>query len=154
MAFFDGINKSLNSVKQSTQRTAELSRVQRRINAMGQEIEKVFHQIGQSYYSGLKKGGADFEALGRLCSTIDTLERDVEALRKQTDELKRLRRCPECGHAQNIDSKFCASCGHRLKEDEAEGFDSAEVGEPAESAEDRPEAEADDEDAEKTDDAE
>ena len=136
MAFLDGVNKQIKNVKSSAQRAADLTRTQRRVHSMMQEVEKVYTQIGKSYYTSLRDGGANLDALQQMCAMVDTLERDIAALLKQTDELKNLRRCPQCGNTQSLGSKFCSVCGYKFPDEPtppAATNDTADVSEAPES---------------------
>jgi ribosomal protein L32 len=118
MSFLDKVNKRVNDVKDSAQKTSELTRIRRRISTMTQEAEKLYAQVGKSYFAQFKGGGSKQDALDQMCSLIVTLERDISALARKADKLRQVNRCPKCGSAQSNENRFCAECGSKLAVEE------------------------------------
>lgn len=116
MAFnVNDIGKHFNKVKDSAQKSAEVLRVQKRISTMKQEAENIYYQLGKSYYAQFISGDDNNDLLNQLCAMLATLERDIQALDEQIDEIRNIVRCPKCGNTQDVDSSFCASCGQKLE---------------------------------------
>jgi uncharacterized OB-fold protein len=118
MSFIDKVNKRVDDVKDSARKTSELSRIRRRVNTMTQEAEKLYAQVGKSYFAQFKGGGSKQDALDQMCSLIVTLERDIAALERQSDKLRQVNRCPKCGSVQSNENRFCAECGSKLATEE------------------------------------
>jgi DNA-directed RNA polymerase subunit M/transcription elongation factor TFIIS len=118
MSFLDMLNKRVKDIRVSAQKTSELTRIRRRVNTMSQEAEKLYAQVGKSYFAQFKGGGSKQDALDQMCSLIVTLERDISALVRQSDKLRQVNRCPKCGSAQNNENRFCAECGSKLAVEE------------------------------------
>lgn len=115
MAFFDELSKRMSGVAQSAQKTAEIARLQRQVTLKQDEFDGLFANIGQLYYNCYKRNVSPDETLDSLCDRVDSLASEIEGLKLKLDDLRQIRRCPNCGNVQNNNSRFCSDCGSRLE---------------------------------------
>jgi len=116
MAFFNEIGKRISGVAQSTQKAAEIARLQRLATAKKNETTSLMAQIGKQYYEAYRAGEDAEDALKALCGRIDALHTEIDHLGIKLDELRQIRRCAHCGSVQNNDNRYCSSCGEKLVE--------------------------------------
>lgn len=120
MDFLNGfgrkVNRVMRSVTEKTTESASLSRVLGELNALKDECDRLFNELGRVCY-GLQNGEGDPTAISRLCGQIEERQARIAELNEQRDALKEPRRCPACGSAQGREARYCSSCGKRLPED-------------------------------------
>ena len=146
MAFFDEIKKQMSGVAQSAQKAAEVARLHHQVTVKQNEFDAIFTKIGQLYYDARKAENTDTAEMDSLCARIDELAAQIAELKLRIDEIRQIRRCPQCGSVQNNASRFCAACGTKLPElkTEAEEAPAAEEAPEAPAAEEAAEAPAED----------
>lgn len=140
MAFFDEIKKQMSGVAQSAQKAAEIARLHHQVNVKQNEFDAIFTKIGQLYYDARKSENIDTAEMDSLCARIDELAAQIADIKLKIDEIRQIRRCTQCGCAQNSESRFCASCGAKLPEVAVKKEAAEEAAEEAsEAAENAPE---------------
>ncbi|MBO4884426.1 MAG: zinc-ribbon domain-containing protein [Clostridia bacterium] len=120
MAFFDDIGKSINSMTQSARKTAEVAKIQHQITQKQAEFDSLYHQIGQLYYSCHQRGLQPDESIAALCNRVTATAQEIDKLNAEIDRIRNVRRCPVCGNAMELDSRFCSKCGAKLENEPAE----------------------------------
>lgn len=115
MAFFDELNKRINGMTQSVQKTADIARMQRQVTLKQDEFGALFGEIGKLYYDCRQRGVQPTEALNALCDRVDALAAEISGMKLKLDDLREIRRCPGCGSVQNNTNRFCANCGAQLE---------------------------------------
>lgn len=115
MAFFDELNKRINGLTQSAQKTADIARLQRQVNLKQDEFGALFTEIGKLYYDYRQRGVQPAEAMDVLCDKVDALAAEITGLKLKLDDMREIRRCPKCGSVQNNTNRFCANCGTQLE---------------------------------------
>ncbi len=169
MAFFDELSKKASSIAASTQKTANVVKLQHQISQKQSEFDALYHQIGQIYYSCRQRGVQPDESIAALCDRVTALCQEIEELRGEIDRIRNVRRCAACGKVIDRNVKFCPNCGAKAAEEapKAEEEPAAEEApetaeEPAAEdskvyinwpkAEEKPEEKSDEQPAEKADD--
>lgn len=127
MAFFDELNKRMNTLAQSAQKTADIARLQRRINLKQDEFDALFTEIGKLYYTCRQRGVQPDDQMDTLCDRVDALTAEISGLKLKLDDMREIRRCPNCGSTQNTASRFCANCGTQLEMPASEEEETAEA---------------------------
>ncbi len=121
MAFFQDLGKTLSEAAQTvgrrTSEAAEISRLNAKLAGIRSQVDELYAQIGKAYYATREAQGAH-EAASRLCDEIDRLNDQADTVARLIDRIKHQSRCPNCGEIQPAQSRFCASCGSRMPEDE------------------------------------
>lgn len=117
MTFFDELNKRINGLTQSAQKTADIARLQRQVNQKQDEFGALFSEIGKLYYDCRQRDVQPAEAMEILCGKVDSLAAEIAGLKLKLDDMREIRRCPSCGSVQNNTNRFCAHCGTQLEVD-------------------------------------
>jgi len=107
-------------------------------------IQKMYRELGKAYYHD-HKTDAEAEYADRM-EAIKAAFEEIGELKAMKDEVRGVRRCPECGQPLNAKAKFCENCGAKCEEEVVE----CEVVEEEACAEETAEAEDVAEDAAET----
>lgn len=78
------------------------------------DIDKAQKALGETYYTLAKESKLDTADLSEQINAIDELYVQFDAVTKQIDDIKKLKRCKVCGNTQAHDKPFCADCGAKL----------------------------------------
>ncbi len=117
MAFFDELSKKASSIAASTQKTANVVKLQHQISQKQSEFDALYHQIGQIYYSCRQRGVQPDESIAVLCDRVTALCQEIEELRGEIDRIRNVRRCAACGKVIDRSVKFCPHCGAKAAEE-------------------------------------
>ena len=135
MAFFDELSKKASSIAASTQKTANVMKIQHQISQKQSEFDALYHQIGQIYYSCRQRGVQPDESISALCDRVTALCQEIEALRAEVDRIRNVRRCAACGKVIDRSVKFCPNCGAKVNEESKEPAEAPKAEEAPETAE-------------------
>lgn len=78
------------------------------------DIDKAHKALGERYYTLAKDSKLDTADLSAEIKVLDELYAQYDAVKKQIDDIKKLKRCKVCGNTQTTDKPFCADCGAKL----------------------------------------
>lgn len=126
MAFFDELSKKASNIAASTQKTANVVKLQHQISQKQSEFDSLYHQIGQIYYSCRQRGVQPDESITGLCDRVTALCQEIEALRAEIDRIRNVRRCAACGKVIDRSVKFCPNCGEKVVEEAPKAEEEAE----------------------------
>ena len=135
MAFFDELSKKASSIAASTQKTANVMKIQHQISQKQSEFDALYHQIGQIYYSCRQRGVQPDESITALCDRVTALCQEIEALRAEVDRIRNVRRCAACGKVIDRSVKFCPNCGAKAAEEAPRAEEAPKAEEAPEAAE-------------------
>ena len=147
MELFYKLGDTIVSVsKDATQKAkdlSELARIRMEMRAKKDYINKLYLEIGKSYYELHKNDeNRDFEEHMQL---IQEAQDSLEELNKQSGQIKGTVRCAQCGQDMPLEADFCSKCGSRLEKPQAEDletiFEDEDI-EKSETAEEKPAEEA------------
>lgn len=80
------------------------------------QVKDAYTRLGNAVYDSKRSGQNNDEIIGLIFNEIDSLKAQLDQLDQQIDACDNINRCPQCGAANPIDSKFCAQCGAPLPE--------------------------------------
>ncbi len=113
MGFFDDLGKKMSDAGQSAvQKTKEMSDIARLNSSISQnesKINSLYVQIGKLYTE--KYGIEGEDEFSGLVKEIKESEDQIVEYKKQIEEIKGVKRCPNCGAEVPKDAAFCSSCG-------------------------------------------
>jgi len=70
----------------------------------------------QDCYRSKKSGEDNEQAIEQLVEQADVLLEQLAQLQSKREEIKKMKKCPNCGASCNVDSHFCSRCGMVLHE--------------------------------------
>ena len=154
MAFFDKLGNTISAAgKDGISKAKEwkdTAKISVDIKEREGAIQKMYRELGKAYYRDHKDDEApDYEQIAAIKAAFE----EIGELKASKDEIRGIRRCPECGQIIPREANFCSNCGAKCEaaeKVEGEVVDSAEA-EGAEEAEaevvEEPAVEADSTDA-------
>lgn len=117
MDFLNGFGRRVNdiarSVSERTREGVELTRLQADLRGATGEMEKLYADYGRACRA-VNEGVGDQGAADALLALIRDCERRVEALTRQLDDVRDIRRCPQCGATNPKAAPVCEACGTAL----------------------------------------
>ena len=120
MDFFNDLGKKFSnmarSVSEKTKESVETTRISGDLRGAKSQLEQLYAEYGKACYD-IHMGAGNPAVADKLCESIQALLARIEKLNAQRDELKAIRRCPNCGSVQSREARFCANCGKRMPED-------------------------------------
>ncbi|MCD8151583.1 MAG: zinc ribbon domain-containing protein [Clostridiales bacterium] len=100
-------------------------------------IQKMYRELGKAYYHD-HRDDADGEYEDRIAAIKAAFE-EIGELKASKDDLRGIKRCPDCGHPVAPNAKFCGNCGAKCEEEVVEcevvDDDAEETAEETEAAE-------------------
>ena len=87
------------------------------IAELNSNISKKHELLGTTLYNKIKSGELSLEDsdIAKLCSEIDELMEQRNAVDEHIKQSKSVVFCALCGHENNKGSAFCSSCGNKLE---------------------------------------
>ena len=75
-----------------------------------------YEKIGSLVYRSKKSGEDNAQAIDQLVEQADVLLEQLAQLQSKREEIKKMKKCPNCGASCSVDSHFCSRCGMVLHE--------------------------------------
>lgn len=95
--------------------------------------------LGRIVYRRYQEGISVEEAEDAICVQIDERYQQIKRLKKEAEELKEQRICPDCGSIVGKNDTFCSKCGARCPVPEEEDDNIVDMEEPVEEASEKAE---------------
>lgn len=89
----------------------ETQKLKNKISGEKQQIEKAMADLGRIVYRRYQEGISVEEAEDAICVQIDERYQQIKRLKKEAEELKEQRVCPNCGSIVGKNDAFCSKCG-------------------------------------------
>lgn len=129
MAFFDDLSKKLTQAGQATiQKTkeiADITRINSNISDEEKRISNFYTEIGKLYFS---LHSEDFESdFAGMFDGINVSKDKIKELRNELEQIKGVKRCPNCGAEVSNESVFCSGCGEKMPPEEQEAVEEPSV---------------------------
>lgn len=116
MAFFEEIGKHITQagqgVAQQTKNLTDTARLNAAVSEKEKQIQKLYTQIGQAYY---ERWDGETDALeSEKMKQIRTLQAEIDQCKKDMNQIKGVRECPNCHAEIKEGNRFCNYCGAKL----------------------------------------
>jgi len=115
-----GVEKTTKVVVQKSNDIVEITKTRYAIMSEEAKAADIVKDIGQFVYDAYKSGDGNADAIAQKCADLDLLHEEIEHKKDQLARLRNLKRCPECGNANEMAALFCNRCGEKLPEVEVE----------------------------------
>lgn len=112
----------------------ETQKLKNKISGEKQQIEKAMADLGRIVYRRYQEGISVEEAEDEICVQIDERYQQIKRLKKEAEELKEQRVCPNCGSIVGKNDAFCSKCGASCPVPEEEDDNIVDMEEPVEEA--------------------
>ena len=112
----------------------ETQKLKNKISGEKQQIEKALADLGRIVYRRYQEGISVEEAENEICVQIDERYQQIKRLKKEAEELKEQRVCPNCGSIVGKNDAFCSKCGASCSVPEEEDDNIVDMEEPVEEA--------------------
>lgn len=112
----------------------ETQKLKNKISGEKQQIEKAMADLGRIVYRRYQEGISVEEAEDEICVQIDERYQQIKRLKKEAEELKEQRVCPNCGSIVGKNDAFCSKCGASCQVPEEEDDNIVDMEEPVEEA--------------------
>ena len=112
----------------------ETQKLKNKISGEKQQIEKAMADLGRIVYRRYQEGISVEEAEDAICVQIDERYQQIKRLKKEAEELKEQRVCPNCGSIVGKNDAFCSKCGASCSVPEEEDDNIGDMDEPVEEA--------------------
>ena len=112
----------------------ETQKLKNKISGEKRQIEKAMADLGRIVYRRYQEGISVEEAENEICVQIDERYQQIKRLKKEAEELKEQRVCPNCGSIVGKNDAFCSKCGASCSVPEEEDDNIVDMEEPVEEA--------------------
>ena len=116
---FDNIKSVVTDTAQViTKKSGELfeaSKIQLSILELNRHVRKLYNDIGRLTYGSVECGEDNAGEIQMKCDIIKAKLAKIEILK--SDEVKSEYRCPVCGKPNDINDRYCSSCGVNMSVD-------------------------------------
>lgn len=117
MAFFDKLGTTISAAGKSglskAKEIKDTAKIAMDIQEREAAIRKYYQELGQIYYQAHKD---DEEPEYEQIEAIKAAFEEIGELKAAKDEIRGIRRCPDCGGAVADDANFCPSCGAKCED--------------------------------------
>lgn len=106
-----------NVAGKKTEEMVEVSKLKLQEVSLNADLQNCYERIGSLVYRS-RKSGLDNEAeITEIIAQVDALLEELAQNQSKREELKKVKKCPNCGAACAVDSHFCSRCGMMLHEE-------------------------------------
>jgi polyhydroxyalkanoate synthesis regulator phasin len=116
MDFFDKLGDSIvtagKTVSDKAKEVSDTAKLNLDIKNKEMQLKDEYVALGKAYYEAHK----DEEENDHITEIrkIDSLERDIKAIRNQIQSIQGKKVCPNCGAEVAEESNFCKNCGAKI----------------------------------------
>ena len=83
------------------------------VDTLKRNIKNLQQELGERYYTLYKETPA--EEFKQYCEELDRMNAELEAKKKELEELAGKKNCPNCGATIEKGAMFCSSCGSKIE---------------------------------------
>lgn len=130
MSFFESIKEQASSAVKSTSEMIEISRLNRQINNMEEDIEHILSNIGKLLFQSYVNGSQVEPEMEQKCLAVKESLQQIDELKLRILGLKDKKLCINCSAELNIVDLYCSRCGAKqpeIKQEEAENPETEET---------------------------
>ena len=125
-----------NVAGKKTEEMVEASKLKIQEVSVNADLANCYEKIGSLVYSSKKFGADNEQEIAQLIAQADELLEQLAQLQANREEIRKVRKCPNCGASCATDAHFCSRCGMVLHEET--GVVAPEAAQPQ--AQEQPEA--------------
>ena len=119
-----------NVAGKKTEEVVESSKLKLQEVSIDAQIADCYEQIGSLVYRSRKAGVDNEEEITRLMQEVDQLLEELSQVQCKRAELRKARKCPNCGASCDLDSAYCSRCGMLLQAQDAPAQQPEEQAQP------------------------
>ena len=108
-----------NVAGKKTEEVVESSKLKLQEVSIDAQIADCYEQIGSLVYRSRKAEVDNEEEITKLMQEVDQLLEELSQVQCKRAELRKARKCPNCGASCDLDSTYCSRCGMLLQTQEA-----------------------------------
>lgn len=101
-----------NVAGKKTEEMVEASKLKLQEVSVNADLQDCYEKIGSLVYRSKKSGEDNAQAIDQA----DVLLEQLAQLQSKREEIKKMKKCPNCGASCSVDSHFCSRCGMVLHE--------------------------------------
>lgn len=108
---FDKAKDVANLAGKKTEEVVETSKLKLQSFSINSDIQDAYEKIGGLVYRARKTGVNNEEEIAASIAEIDELLSALNDLESKIAEIKKVKKCPNCGANCSSESHFCSRCG-------------------------------------------
>lgn len=113
---FDSAENVTKAAIKKTSESVNTLKLKYAIKDIENNMDSVYKELGKMLYNEYENG-AEFEGeYKEKCEKIEGFLSEIDVLRAKIAEISNKQICPNCGKSNEIDAKFCSSCGEEMGE--------------------------------------
>ena len=105
-----------NVAGKKTEEMVEASKLKLQEVSVNADLQDCYEKIGSLVNRSKKSGEDNEQSIEQLVEQADVLLEQLAQLQSKREEIKKMKKCPNCGAACSVDSHFCSRCGMVLHE--------------------------------------
>lgn len=106
-----------NVAGKKTEEMVEASKLKIQEVSVNADLANCYEKIGSLVYSSKKFGADNEQEIAQLIAQADELLEQLAQLQAKREEIRKVRKCPNCGASCATDAHFCSRCGMVLHEE-------------------------------------
>lgn len=110
----DKISSTSKDVAKKAKEVAEIANLNSQVSTKESTIKSTYVEIGKYVYENLKEDAP--AEIAEKFAVIDGLMEEIDALKKNIQDLKGVQSCPNCGKDVETGAAFCPGCGNKMPE--------------------------------------
>lgn len=119
MDFLDKLKKGTRVIAEKSEELVGVAKIKISIGKTETELVKRQTELGVLVYNLCTEGKASIPEASGLCGEIDQLQREIDSLNLQLNELqvaagRENKLCPNCSSENQYEAKFCGKCGSKI----------------------------------------
>lgn len=106
-----------NVAGKKTEEMVEASKLKIQEVSVNADLANCYEKIGSLVYSTRKLGTDNELEISELVEQADALLEQLAQLQAKREEIRKVKKCPNCGASCATDAHFCSRCGMVLQEE-------------------------------------
>lgn len=107
-----------NVAGKKTEEVVETSKLKLQEVALNADLEDCYEKIGSLVFRSRTAGVDNEEQIAELVAQAQELIGQLTEIKLKRAEIKKVKKCPNCGASCEMDSHFCSRCGMVLSEEQ------------------------------------
>jgi ArsR family metal-binding transcriptional regulator len=105
------IEDGVSNVAYKSENLVGISKLNMAISSDEKKINEIYIKIGEKIYKDYKDGKINDKGIKDKCEEIESIEKDIENLKKKMLKLKEKKLCKVCNTEMYKDDIYCPKCG-------------------------------------------